>query len=96
MSFGACYMSFGACSRSSLKEVGLSLSGCAWCCSQGIRRVIAVTASEAEEAVSRAEGLTKAMDAAEKLDGAKLDAEIASLRQVHYMRAIFLPTITSD
>ena len=49
---------------------------------QGIRRVIAVTASEAEEAVSKAEGLTKAMDSAEKLDGPKLDAEIASLRQV--------------
>ena len=44
--------------------------------------MIAVTASEAEEAVSKAEGLTKAMDSAEKLDGPKLDAEIASLRQV--------------
>ena len=49
---------------------------------QGIRRVIAVTASEAEEAVSKAEGLTKAMNSAEKLNGAKLDAEIAGLRQV--------------
>lgn len=49
---------------------------------QGIRRVIAVTASEAEEAVSKAESLTKAMGAAEKLDGPKLDAEIAGLRQV--------------
>ncbi len=49
---------------------------------QGTRRVIAVTASEAEEAVSKAEGLTTAMDSAEKLDGPKLDAEIASLRQV--------------
>ena len=49
---------------------------------QGIRRVIAVTASEAEEAVSKAEGLTKAMDAVEKLDASKLDAEIAGLRQV--------------
>ena len=41
-----------------------------------------MTASEAEEAVSKAEGLTKAMDAAEKLQGAQLDAEIAGLRQV--------------
>ena len=49
---------------------------------QGIRRVIAVTASGAEEAVSKAEGLTIAMDAAEKLQGAQLDAEIAGLRQV--------------
>ncbi len=49
---------------------------------QGIRRVIAVTASEAEEAVSKAEGLTKAMDAAEQLEASKLDAEIAGLRQV--------------
>ena len=43
-----------------------------------------MTASEAEEAVSKAEGLTKAMDAAEKLQGAQLDAEIAGLRQVHF------------
>ena len=49
---------------------------------QGIRRVIAVTASEAEEAVSKAEGLTKAMDAAEKLEASQLDAKIAGLRQV--------------
>lgn len=49
---------------------------------QGVRRVIAVTASEAEEAVSKAEGLTKAMDAAEKLSGPQLDAEIVRLRQV--------------
>ena len=41
-----------------------------------------MTASEAEEAVSKAEGLTKAMDAAEKLQGVQLDAEIAGLRQV--------------
>ena len=43
-----------------------------------------MTASEAEEAVSKAEGLTKAMDAAEKLQGAQLDAEIAGLRQVNF------------
>ena len=43
-----------------------------------------MTASEAEEAVSKAEGLTKAMDAAEKLQGAQLDAEIAGLRQVYF------------
>ena len=41
-----------------------------------------MTASEAEEAVSKAEGLTKAMEAAEQLDASKLDAEIAGLRQV--------------
>ena len=52
---------------------------------QGVRRVIAVTASEAEEAVNKAEGLTKAMDAAEKLQGTQLDAEIAGLRQVRAM-----------
>ena len=49
---------------------------------QGVRRVIAVTALEADEAVSKAEGLTKAMDAAEKLSGPQLDAEIVGLRQV--------------
>ena len=52
---------------------------------QGIRRVIAVTASEAEEAINKAEGLTKAMGAAEKLHGAQLDAELAGLRQVRAM-----------
>ena len=41
-----------------------------------------MTASEAEEAVSKAEGLTNAMDAAEQLEASKLDAEIAGLRQV--------------
>ena len=41
-----------------------------------------MTASGAEEAVSKAEGLTIAMDTAEKLQGAQLDAEIAGLRQV--------------
>ena len=59
---------------------------------QGVRRVIAVTASEAEEAVSKAEGLTKAMDAAEKLSGPQLDAEIVRLRQV---RPIALRPMTS-
>ena len=59
---------------------------------QGIRRVIAVTASEAEEAVSKAEGLTKAMDAAEKLSGPQLDAEIVGLRQVRASALRLLPS----
>ncbi len=50
---------------------------------QGIRRVIAVTLSEAEEAMSKAEGLTKALGAAEELSGSQLDTEIGGLRQVH-------------
>ena len=49
---------------------------------QGVRRVVAVTSAEAEAAVARAEALTKAMEAAQKLTGPALEAEIAALRQV--------------
>ncbi len=43
---------------------------------------MAVTSAEAEAAIARAEELTKAMEAAQWLTGPKLEAEIASLRQV--------------
>lgn len=49
---------------------------------QGIRRVVAVTSAEAEAAVARAEALSKAMEAAHKLAGPALEAQIATLRQV--------------
>ncbi|CAL8468182.1 g7721 [Coccomyxa elongata] len=48
---------------------------------KGIRRVVAVTSAEAEAAIARAEELTKAMEAAQWLTGAKLEVEITSLRQ---------------
>ncbi len=69
---------------------------------QGVRRVVAVTSAEAEAAVARAEALTKAMEAAQKLTGPALEAEIAILRQVwpctlsgslpHMRRCISEPT----
>ena len=43
---------------------------------------MAVTSAEAEAAIARAEELTKAMEVAQWLTGPKLEAEIASLRQV--------------
>lgn len=43
---------------------------------------MAVTSAEAEAAIARAEELTKAMEAAQWLTGAKLEVEITSLRQV--------------
>lgn len=55
------------------------------CHAQGIRRVVAVTSAEAEAALARAEALTKAMEAAQKLTGPELEAEIATLRQVRHI-----------
>lgn len=49
---------------------------------QGIRRVVAVTSTEAEAALANAEGLLVAVGAAEKLSGAELEAELTRLRQV--------------
>jgi hypothetical protein len=49
---------------------------------QGIRRVVAVTSAEAEAAVAKAEGLGVAMEAAQKLSGPGLEAELTRLRQV--------------
>ena len=49
---------------------------------QGIRRVVAVTGMEAELAMSKAEGLMVGVEAADKLAGAELEAQYATLKQV--------------
>lgn len=51
-------------------------------CAQGIRRVVAVTGAEAEAAMSKAEGLTVAVDAALGMSGPQLEATATALRQV--------------
>ncbi len=49
---------------------------------QGIRRVVAVTGVEAEAAMSKAEGLTVAVDAALGMRGPQLEATATALRLV--------------
>lgn len=49
---------------------------------QGIRRVVAVTGMEAELAMSKAEGLMVGVEAADRLSGAELEAQYATLKQV--------------
>ena len=49
---------------------------------KGVRRIVAVTAGEADAAIAEAERLRGQLEAAAKLEGATLEKEVAALKQV--------------
>ena len=53
---------------------------------KGIRRIVAVTAAEAEAAIAEAAQLQVQLEAAKQLHGAEKEKAVAALKQVHFVK----------